>query len=502
MLFLAETAQGGAAELVWPFLCSLITALSLTPLFRRMAGPLGLVDKPDGHRKIHADPVPRVGGLVLMCGLTLTTALWIWWQVVTNSGLLPPVGRMASLLGGVAVLVLVGVVDDRFDLRGRHKLFGQILAVTLVILPGGLQINQIEFMNRSIPLGPLAIPFTYFLFLGAINAANLLDGMDGLLTSVGLVGAITLAVLAYLTGQQITLVLAVAMAGALLGFLTYNRPPASVYLGDSGSMSVGLLLTMMAVNLERKNDAPLPLALPVCLLFLPILDTAAAIIRRKLTGKSIYTADRGHLHHILAMAGWLPAHVMLLVAALGLVTSTALILALRWQDDRVAWLTLVVMGLVIVGLDLFGKSECRLVLARVGQAFRYPGQTGMESGKSGMFICLQGSGPWKEIWQELLTQAGELNLQAVFLDVNMPVVHESIHARWTKAGGSLATGTCWKIELPVLQLGMVVGQVTLQGDPKDEEVWRVLARMQPLLAKFAALIQAQQPVLPPVRQLA
>ena len=96
MLFLAETAQGGAAELVWPFLCSLITALSLTPLFRRMAGPLGLVDKPDGHRKIHADPVPRVGGLVLMCGLTLTTALWIWWQVVTNSGLLPPVGRMAA----------------------------------------------------------------------------------------------------------------------------------------------------------------------------------------------------------------------------------------------------------------------------------------------------------------------------------------------------------------------------------------------------------------------
>ena len=267
-------------------------------------------------------------------------------------------------------------------------------------------------------------------------------------------------------------------------------------------MSVGLLLTMMAVNLERKNDAPLPLALPVCLLFLPILDTAAAIIRRKLTGKSIYTADRGHLHHILAMAGWLPAHVMLLVAALGLVTSTALILALRWQDDRVAWLTLVVMGLVIVGLDLFGKSECRLVLARVGQAFRYPGQTGMESGKSGMFICLQGSGPWKEIWQELLTQAGELNLQAVFLDVNMPVVHESIHARWTKAGGSLATGTCWKIELPVLQLGMVVGRVTLQGDPQDEEVWRVLASMQPLLAKFAALIQAQQPVLPPVRQLA
>ncbi len=500
MLFLAETPALHLAELAWPFLCALATALLLTPLLRRWAVPLGLVDKPDGHRKIHKDPIPRVGGLVVIAGLVLTTGLWVWWQLAHGAGDLPPMGRMAALLGGVAMLVMVGVLDDRFDLRGRHKLLGQIVAVTLVVLPGGLRVDQVEFMARPIPLGPLAIPFSYFLFLGAINAANLLDGMDGLLTSVGLVGSVTLAVLAYLSGQTLTLLLAVALAGALLGFLTYNRPPASVYLGDSGSMSVGLLLTMMAVNLERKGDAPLPLALPVCLLFLPILDTAAAIVRRKLTGKSIYTADRGHLHHCLARAGWKPAHVMILVAFLGLVTSTALVLAFRWQDDRVAWLTLALLGLGFVVFDLFGKSECRLIYARLKQTFTAKGSSDEEN--NSMLVRLQGSGPWEELWEELLAKALELNLQAITLDVNMPVAHEAFHARWKRLGGKLDTDKCWKTELPVVLRGMVVGRVSLQGDPQDETVWRILAQLQPLLARFEQLIQAQQPVKGPVHQLA
>jgi UDP-GlcNAc:undecaprenyl-phosphate GlcNAc-1-phosphate transferase len=500
VLFLAETPALHLAELAWPFLCALATALLLTPLLRRWAVPLGLVDKPDGHRKIHKDPIPRVGGLVVIAGLVLTTGLWVWWQLAHGAGDLPPMGRMAALLGGVAMLVMVGVLDDRFDLRGRHKLLGQIVAVTLVVLPGGLRVDQVEFMARPIPLGPLAIPFSYFLFLGAINAANLLDGMDGLLTSVGLVGSVTLAVLAYLSGQTLTLLLAVALAGALLGFLTYNRPPASVYLGDSGSMSVGLLLTMMAVNLERKGDAPLPLALPVCLLFLPILDTAAAIVRRKLTGKSIYTADRGHLHHCLARAGWKPAHVMILVAFLGLVTSTALVLAFRWQDDRVAWLTLALLGLGFVVFDLFGKSECRLIYARLKQTFTAKGSSDEEN--NSMLVRLQGSGPWEELWEELLAKALELNLQAITLDVNMPVAHEAFHARWKRLGGKLDTDKCWKTELPVVLRGMVVGRVSLQGDPQDETVWRILAQLQPLLARFEQLIQAQQPVKGPVHQLA
>lgn len=500
MLFLAETPALNLAELAWPFLCALATALILTPLLRRWAIPLGLVDKPDGHRKIHKDPVPRVGGLVVMAGLLLTTALWIWWQLSSSAGDLPPIGRLASLLGGVAILVLVGVLDDRFELRGRHKLLGQIVAVTLVVLPGGLRVDQIEFMTRPIPLGPLAIPFSYFLFLGAINAANLLDGMDGLLTSVGVVGAVTLAVLAYLSGQTLTLLLAVALAGALLGFLNYNRPPASVYLGDSGSMSVGLLLTMMAVNLERKDDAPLPLALPVCLLFLPILDTAAAIIRRKLTGKSIYTADRGHLHHCLARAGWKPAHVMILVAFLGLVTSSALVLAFRWRDDRVAWLTLALLGIGFVAFDLFGKSECRLIYARMRQTFSSNGSTDGET--NSMQVRLQGSGPWEELWEELLAKALELNLQGVTLDVNMPVAHEAFHARWKRLGSKIDSEKCWKTELPVVLRSMVVGRVTLQGDPQDETAWRILAQMQPLLARFEQMIQDQQPVKGPVHQLA
>jgi hypothetical protein len=191
---------------------------------------------------------------------------------------------------------------------------------------------------------------------------------------------------------------------------------------------------------------------------------------------------------------------MILVAFLGLVTSTALVLAFRWQDDRVAWLTLALLGLGFVVFDLFGKSECRLIYARLKQTFTAKGSSDEEN--NSMLVRLQGSGPWEELWEELLAKALELNLQAITLDVNMPVAHEAFHARWKRLGGKLDTDKCWKTELPVVLRGMVVGRVSLQGDPQDETVWRILAQLQPLLARFEQLIQAQQPVKGPVHRLA
>jgi len=191
---------------------------------------------------------------------------------------------------------------------------------------------------------------------------------------------------------------------------------------------------------------------------------------------------------------------MILVAFLGLVTSSALVLAFRWRDDRVAWLTLALLGIGFVAFDLFGKSECRLIYARLRQTLSSNGSTDGDS--SSMQVRLQGSGPWEELWEELLAKALELNLQGVTLDVNMPVAHEAFHARWKRPGIKLDSDKCWKTELPVVLRSMVVGKISLQGDPQDETVWRVLAQIQPLLARFEQMIQAQQPVKGPVHQLA
>jgi hypothetical protein len=134
------------------------------------------------------------------------------------------------------------------------------------------------------------------------------------------------------------------------------------------------------------------------------------------------------------------------------------------------------------------------------QAFTHKGTDDSEN--IGMQVRLQGTGPWEELWDELLAKGLELNLQAICLDVNMPVAHEAFHARWKRLGGGLDTDKCWKTELPVILRGMVVGRLSLQGDPQDETVWRVLAQMQPLLSRFEQMIQAHQPVKSPVHQLA
>jgi UDP-GlcNAc:undecaprenyl-phosphate GlcNAc-1-phosphate transferase len=162
-------------------------------------------------------------------------------------------------------------------------------------------------------------------------------------------------------------------------------------------------------------------------------------------------------------------------------------------------LTLGVLGLGLVLFDLFGKSECRLIYARLKQFLTSRGSSVEEN--NSMLIRLQGTGPWEELWDELLAKSMELNLQAIFLDVNMPIAHEAFHARWKKLGG-IEKEKCWQTELPVILRGMVVGRVSLQGDPRDEAVWRVLAQMQPLLSRFEQIIQAHQPVKGQVHQLA
>lgn len=243
------------------FALSLTASLVLTPMVRFAALRWGLVDRPDGRRKMHGRITPAAGGLSILAAVAGSVA-FVWW---TFQPLREQIGEqekyLFGLLGASAVACLVGVLDDLGYLRGRHKLLGQLLAVAIV-MSCGVVVRSIGVFHTQIDLGLLAVPFTVFFLLGAINSLNFLDGMDGMLTSVGLIISLGMAAMAIYSGQWITACFAMALAGALLAFLWYNFPPASIFLGDSGSMVIGLVTGVVAIQSSLKGPATIALIAP------------------------------------------------------------------------------------------------------------------------------------------------------------------------------------------------------------------------------------------------
>lgn len=275
------------SALVLAFLIS----YGLTPLIRDLAVRFDFVDRPDGQRKIQANPVSLGGGISLLIVTPLVVWLMgMWWGPdLWHTTLVP-----ASLIGlvvAVVVLGIVGVLDDGRGLRGSYKLLWQVLAACLV-MGAGFSIPSVQLFGVRIPLGILGSAFTVVWLLGAINSFNLIDGVDGLAGSVGVIFSISLGCMALMTDQYLDAIIAFSLAGALLGFLRYNFAPASIYLGDTGSMFIGLVLGTIALRCSMKQAATLAFAAPLAIWSIPMFDSMAAVLRRKLTGRSIYATGR------------------------------------------------------------------------------------------------------------------------------------------------------------------------------------------------------------------
>ena len=268
--------------------------------------------------------------------------------------------RALGLLAGAVVIAAVGLLDDVVNLRPRHKLVGQAAAALVVIGPGGCVVARLAAFGYGCDLGWLAVPATLLFFLAAINALNLLDGMDGLLGVVGVVILGTLAALAVGRGDAFAACVALASTGALLGFLVFNLPPATAYLGDCGSLALGLVVATLAVDTGRRGDAVAPVGL-AALLVLPLLDTTAAIVRRKLTGRGVAEPDRGHFHHGLQRRYSGPWPAIAAAALLGLIGAAGALAG----DDRYALAAVAVVVAVLAATGWFGGVEVRLVGAKL-----------------------------------------------------------------------------------------------------------------------------------------
>jgi UDP-GlcNAc:undecaprenyl-phosphate GlcNAc-1-phosphate transferase len=461
---------------------SLALSLILTPAARAVASRYGLVDKPDQRRKLQGQAIPVAGGIAVLLASLLTMAIMLGADGCPWAD--DFFGQATSWLGlAVAALVIgiVGVLDDIGFLRGRHKLLGQFAAIG-ILMATGLMVRSIRVGDLELELGMLAIPFTAFFLLGAINSLNLLDGMDGLLGTVALIVTLAFAGMAAMGGKWTTACVSVTMAGALLGFLRYNLPPASVYLGDAGSMLIGLVIGSLAIKGSLKGPATFALAAPVAILAIPILDTLAAIFRRKLTGRSIFTTDRGHLHHCLLRQGFSKGKVLLFVSLFCVATAMGAYLSITLNNEWLALLAAVTVAFLLVGMRWFGHGEARLVLDRVkglvGSTLRLKSAVGPQDSA----VHLQGSGAWTEPWAKMTQSAEELSLKTMHLDINAPALHESYHARWVNPTDDDAEvgETSWSVAIPLVWQDQTVGRLEVSGGRDGEPIWKKVAALTKL----------------------
>ena len=323
-----------------------------TPLVTFIASWVGAIDRPDQFRRIHHGAIPRLGGLALAVGVgagIIFTVLHEPFKLQTASEFRPH-QNWPVLIAGLIILA-VGFTDDIRSLSPRMKLLGQAAAV-LVLYFGGIRINSIEILSLNVDLGfpvthvsifgfpaTLALPsllVTVFWFLGCMNVWNLIDGMDGLASGVGLLVSGTLTLVAIHNENYDVAVTAVALAGSLAGFLLYNWHPACIFLGDSGALLIGLLIGVIGVEGSMEGPSAISIVFPILAMGLPISDTVMAIFRRWVRNLPFSTADRRHVHHLLIGLGLNPRQVALMLYCFSSFLCGAVMLGVALRNEYFA----------------------------------------------------------------------------------------------------------------------------------------------------------------------
>lgn len=299
------------------------------PHFRNLGFLTEIVDHP-GERRPHREPVPRTGGMAIF--IAFFCALYFLDHFVLPMAL--PWSWLAIIIGAGLVILALGVGDDRFGIHAEKKLYGQ-LAIILGLMLFGQRFDAITLpIAGTISLGGWAWPFTLFWYLGFINSMNLIDGLDGLASGISVLATLMLGVLALAVGDATSAILSTTLAGATMAFLYWNVSNRKIFLGDSGSMWMGLVVGTFMLNLSQTAAIPVPVLLAPMLV--PIWDTATTIMRRYRRRTSIFMADDNHLHHRLLRLGLSPTRA---VSVLLLVTAGAALFALS-DFLEVAWLGL------------------------------------------------------------------------------------------------------------------------------------------------------------------
>ena len=337
------------------FITSLFICMALIPPLQLNAGRWRFMDLP-GERKVHANPIPRIGGIAFGFAALLSIFFWV-----------PQDHVITPVLVSATIILVFGIWDDRANLNYRIKLVGQLLAVFVVVVIGHIRFEQIPFFYAEEPPLWLTIPLTVVFLVGASNAVNLSDGLDGLAGGLAFLSFAGIAYLAYLSHDSTVLVLAAGFLGGLLGFLRYNTYPARIFMGDAGSQLLGFSMGVLVLLMSDSGRAPFPVSIGLLLLGLPFLDTIAVMGQRLAKGRSPFIGDRNHVHHKLLALGL--SHYEAVIVIYGIeAVMVGLAYLLRWQSDG---LILAMYGAFALAMfALFVATERRLVPLSISSSGR------------------------------------------------------------------------------------------------------------------------------------
>jgi len=376
-----------SVEALFAFLLAGVLALLLVPLTDRLARRIGAIDLPDDQRSLHAAPTPRLGGLAIFAAVLAAALIWLPWNAETR-----------AILAGAALITAVGLFDDVYELGAGAKLLGQIVAV-IVPVSAGVTVDSftVPFLGQlnpgsaeliglpgggAIDLGDVG---TVVGIVAMINVINLIDGVDGLAAGVCVISGIALAAIALSLDRNPAGLLAALTAGASLGFLRHGFPPASTFMGDTGSNLLGYLLGVVAVQGALKTNAVIALFLPLIILTVPILDTGFVVAKRLKYKRPIYRADRWHFHHRMANIGFSQRRTLAYLYGWTLVMA-ALALALRfvpYSDDHGNFDALWTAVMAAFGLLALAASVYLIYVLEILKLRRF-GRVDPETGEFGV----------------------------------------------------------------------------------------------------------------------
>jgi UDP-GlcNAc:undecaprenyl-phosphate/decaprenyl-phosphate GlcNAc-1-phosphate transferase len=340
------------------FASSLLFSFIATKVVRDLANRKGWVSAPHNPRHLHISPLPRLGGVAIALSFFVAILLGLSvQQFLQPASALPTLYPLLTILPPALLIFLLGVYDDVRTV-GPYLKFGVQALAGAMLFAGGLRISDIPLLFGTHQFAWfVGLPLTIFWVMAITNAFNLIDGLDGLAAGSALFSTMVMFVVAALGGMSLVSLVTLALAGAILGFLRYNFNPATIFLGDCGSLFVGFLLSALALQGAQKAPTLIAVAIPLVSFGLPILETVLSIARRFISGRPVFTADREHIHHKLLEHGW--SHRQVVIILYGVSAVFALLsLFLLWPTGSTLGLVLAVLGTGIwLGVQHLGYLE-------------------------------------------------------------------------------------------------------------------------------------------------
>jgi len=338
--------MGFLNDYTFAFLIAMVVTIIMTPFMKKLAFKFNVVDKPNEDRKIHQKVMPYLGGIAIAIGF-FAGYLFLY----------PKLQFMPAFIIGVLLILITGIVDDKYSLSPKYKLLIQIIAA-VIFVSSGTTINfiQVPYFDQ-INFGWWGYPLTVLWIVGITNAINFIDGLDGLASGVSSIALIVMIVMGILNGQATAIALSVILLGGTIGFLFFNIHPAKIFMGDAGSTFIGFTMAVISILGLFKSLTFFSIIIPIIVLAVPIFDTSFAIVRRIAKGQKISSPDKQHLHHCLMRMGFSHRTTVFIIYGISAIFGIAAIIFSR----SVLWGSLIILILatfmIRFTVELFGSLQ-------------------------------------------------------------------------------------------------------------------------------------------------